>query len=64
MRHACQLQVALTIVIDVTFITPLDMLMPDILLESPMPIFDMLVSFIGAASLLVTSPVSVTVCPT
>mgnify|MGYP001554950258 CR=1 FL=1 len=61
---AAQLQVGLTIDMDVTFITPLDMLIPDIFPESPMLILDMLESFIGAASLFVTSPVSVTVCPT
>ena len=59
-----QLQVALTIDIADTFIEPLDMLMPDILLESPIPILDMLVSFIPDMLPFVTSPVNVTVCPT
>ena len=61
-----QLQVALTIVIADTFMLAFPLLIPDILLESP--IFDMLVSFIpdmpDMSPPFVTSPVNVTVCPT
>lgn len=58
-----QLHVALTIFMAVAFKVPLDDPIPD-MLESPIFMFDMLVSFICDIWPFVVSPVSVTVCPT
>ena len=63
-NEACrQLQVALTIFIVVAFMVPLDIDILDVL-ESPIFMLDMLVSFIFDVPLFAVSPERVTVWPT